>query len=180
MKLDSETAERLSLDAALGQLAPDVQSLWEAYLSERPELAGPAGLDHRTIALARQALGEAESPRAFVPLAAMKAPRRLKARSALRWSAAVAAGLIVGLTLGLFVAAGPGPRPARQVAGQQPSPPAPNPAALVQAATTMRGADRGFWSVDRLYRQAASPGANSADRVTWTSPVKPPIMGDRL
>jgi hypothetical protein len=179
MKLDSETAERLSLDAALGQLAPDVRALWEAYLSERPELAGPAGLDRRTVALARQALGEAESPRAFIPLAAMKAPRRLKARSALRWSVAVAAGLVAGLTLGLFVAAGPGPRPARKVARQQPSPAAPTPAALVQAAPTHQ-ANQGFWSVDRLYRQAANTGANSADRVTWTSPVKPPIMGDRL
>ncbi len=181
MKLDSQTAERLSLDAALDQLAPDVRALWEAYVSEHAELAGPAGLDRRTIELARQALGKAESSAAGAPLTPMIAARRFGARPALRWSAAVAAGLIVGLTAGLFLAAGPEPKHAGQVAGSQPNPAAANPVATIQAGSRTAEPGQGFWSAERLYRQTHRPAAaNPADRVTWTSPVKQPIMGDRL
>ena len=190
MKLDAETADRLSLDAALGQLAPDAQALWEAYVGEKPELMESAGVDRRTVALARQALVRAASTGTLAPLDPMPVPasRRLGARPAARWVAALAAGLIVGMTLGVHLAHSPATKPAGEIVRTRHAAPETGnagdiaPAPTMPAAATMQEPGNGFWSTERLYRNARqtrpSPPANR--NVIWTSPVKPPILGDTL
>ncbi len=191
MKLDAETADRLSLDAALGQLAPDAQALWEAYVREQPELMESAGIDRRTVALAQQALVSTASTGTLAPLEPMPAPasRRLGARPAAVWAAALAAGLIVGMTLGLHLAHSPATEPAGEIGRAQRAAPetsnagaiAPAAPAMPTAATTQRPGN-GFWSTERLYRHARQtrPSAPTNRNVIWTSPVKPPILGDAL
>lgn len=191
MKLDAETADRLSLDAALGQLNPDAQALWEAYVREQPELMESAGIDRRTVALARQALVSAASTGTLAPLEPMPAPasRRVGARPVGAWAAALAAGLIVGMTLGLHLAPSPATEPAGEIVRtRRAAPVTGNSGAIAPVAPTMPAASttqkpgNGFWSTERLYRHArqARPSAPTNRNVIWTSPVKPPILGDAL
>lgn len=185
MTLDAEIAERLSIDAALGHLSPDVQALWQAYVDQRPELARRARLDRDTVSRARQALaadapaGPTELPnRTVVPLRRRVDPARLA-----RWASAIAAGLVVGLALGQFVVPGPATPPASQpqtdVVSIQVQPPPPSSSDTDQ--------DDRFWSTRRLYRQLAGqshdqsePPNRGTGRVIWESPLRPRIEGKEL
>ena len=116
MKLDIDTAHRLSLDAALGQLTPDVRALWEAYLHEDPELARRAELDRRTVELARQALADQTPAGIPEPPAPLPPFRHGRPVFGAAWAAGLAAALIVGVTLGFYLAPRGGAGPA-EVAG---------------------------------------------------------------
>ena len=179
----------------MGQLAPDVQALWEAYLSERPDLTESSGIDRRTVELARQAFA-ATAPTGMLSAAVpMTVPtsRRSGPLLGAAWAAALAAGLVLGVTLGLYLAPEPATIPAAGVAGIPRPAPATNgsgavmPAAqAMPAAATTQEPEGGFWSTERLYRQAirqqmrTGSSGRPSGRVTWTSPVKPPSVGDAL
>lgn len=157
MKL--EELDRLLIDRAAGELAPEVAALLDEHLAHDPTAACRAAELHATMQLARAAVA-VRAPESLPPLRPF-APvpiRESRARRALggewlRLAAAIVVGLSVGTGVGLELRA-PERGPAIVAA---------SPAAVASAETPERAvpATR-FWSASRRTAELLQPAARQA------------------
>lgn len=101
--MQRETIERLAMDQTLGELSEDAAILFEAYLSEHPEVQPWARQMSETCELARVSIGQkTRALRTARPAGRIRSSRPASVNWAAlgRWAAVVAIALSVGSALG--------------------------------------------------------------------------------
>ncbi|MGP8199204.1 MAG: anti-sigma factor family protein [Limisphaerales bacterium] len=151
--MKSDVLERLLIDRAAGELAPDVEELLEAHLEREPAARREAAEIEETLRLARLALAGQK---------VVELPETRPAWRAPSWAWAMAACFVCGLLLGIFALRG---RIATLAIASVPSQPSP-------AMTTAD--ESGFWSARRLRAGLSSMNVKTENRVIWKSPVEKP------
>lgn len=97
--MERQAIERLAMDAALGELNDDATALFDAYLTEHPELRQWARSMKAVCERTREAVVARTAPAAFPPRrAAIHACRisRIRLANAGRWAAVVLVSLALG------------------------------------------------------------------------------------
>jgi len=151
--MKSDVLERLLIDRAAGELAPDVEELLECHLQQEPAARREAAEIGETLRLARLAL-------AGLPAVALPAVR--PSWRAAPWAWAMAACFVCGLSLGIFAARGRGELPR---AASAPS----------RETAAMAAADEpGFWSARRLRAGLPPAAVKAGSWIIWKSPVQKP------
>ena len=152
--MNNEVLERLLIDSASGELAPDVAELLEAHLQQNPAARKEAAEVGETLRLAQLAL--AGQPSAALPV--VRPSWRVPT-----WALGMAACFICGLSLGILGMRGRNepPRITASIRSQE-----------MSAVKTVAGS--GLWSA-RRFRAGLSPSAVAAgNRIIWKSPVRKP------
>ncbi|MGD0813435.1 MAG: hypothetical protein ABSA83_07515 [Verrucomicrobiota bacterium] len=151
--MKSDVLERLLIDRASGELAPDVEELLEAHLEREPAARKEAAEIEDTLRLARQAMAGQK---------VVKLPETRPAWRGPSWAWAMAACFACGLLLGIFAMRG------RIAAPRIASVPSQSTPAITTAD------ESGFWSVRRLRAGLSRMTVKSENRVIWKSPVEKP------
>jgi anti-sigma factor RsiW len=151
--MKSDVLERLLIDRAAGELAPDVEELLEAHLQQEPAARREAAEIEETLRLARLALAGQK---------VVELPRARPFSRVPSWAWAMAACFVCGLSLGIFGAHERSPAPrAASVPGRE-----------TAAVTTAD--ESGFWSARRLRAGLSPVTVKLENRVIWKSPVEKP------
>ena len=171
MKLPDPTLERLLIDSAVGALDGDTSALLNAYLDDHPDATTAAQELADTAALARRAMDESD-PVVLPPFPRQRLIRARRAQrlwTTARYGSAIAAGLLIGLTLSITLTQRTESRPPVRPIAFQP----------VITAPLVEDDKDSFWSVERWYEQVKRDRpAQPARRWIWDSVTSPPRLGD--
>jgi len=159
----------LLIARALGALGPEVLVLLEAHLEQAAAAAVLGRELEETVAAARRALdGEALAPAPPLPsLRWEAAERRKRLKTAVRWAAAVAASVLLGIGIGTRHQT----LERRPAVGLSRSGPA---AAADPWSTARPAAGVRVWSASRWREQSRRTPSPGVRRLDWPSPVKLP------
>ena len=171
MKLPDQTLERLLIDRAVGALDADTGALLNAYLDDHRNATTAAQELDSTAALARQAMDEPD-PVVLPPFPKqrlMRARRVQRLWATARYGSAIAAGLLIGLTLSITLTQRTESRPPVRPIVFQP----------IITAPPVADNEDSFWSVERWYEQVRRDRpAQPPRRWIWDSVTSPPRLGD--
>jgi hypothetical protein len=173
--VDREALERLLIDSALVALPADSEALLRAYLAADADAAATAKRFDLTADLARRAMhdGRQAALPPFPLEGLVRAERRHRWAVGLRTGFGLAACLALGLGLGSVLFRGqrnvapPGLGGEVQIAQAGPDRTESRPSMAVS----------GFWSTERLKKQAVVTEPSQTPRLIWDSPVARPRLG---
>jgi anti-sigma factor RsiW len=169
--MKAELLEALLIDRALGALSLEVGELLETHLAHDPEAAEQAAGLSATVGLARRVMARPEvQPMRSLPLAQWRKQAIVQRRHARAWELTrLAAGLLLGLSLGWYGRTGGEPARLATVADHSgPVEPA-----------------KSFWALSGFTagpkaRPATAGSMNTRYRLRWDSPVKIPHVEGNL
>jgi hypothetical protein len=181
--MKTETLEALLIDRALGALPPEVDELIDAHLARDPEAARLADGLNATVRLARQAVApQCAMPSRPLPFAQWRKRAMVQRWHARAWELSrLAAGVLLGLTLGWYARTGGGPL----LVAAAPPPARPVPPAAVADQPGRTGSATDFWALSSFTagqqaRPAPDGSLKTRHRLHWESPVKVPHMEGNL
>ena len=167
--MDSETLERLLIDASLGALSADAEAMLRAYLKREPSAARQAAAFELTARLARLAM-PSPAPATLPPFPAraiQAAQRRRDATRIARQGLAMAACVLLGIGISALRPGATRHAPALPLLVSNDAP---------SAGDAGRNTG-GFWSTQKWYDRAARASQSATGGAIWHSPIQRPSLG---